>query len=145
PPAAHVDRPSGLGEKDTMARSIEAPSRAFALTASIATALGVSVLLGTLTPAAAGAAPSDQGVRIEGRTTTLYEGVLRTDGHAVATPSDRRTPRRCDGTNNGAHTSPGPTPTAASDDAMRSVGMDWDGYWTPGFEDFFIQQYGPDR
>lgn len=128
-----------------MARSIAAPSRALAVTASIAASLGAAGLLAAAAPSVAGAAPSDQGVRIEGRTTTLYEGVLRTDGHAVATPSDRNTPRRCDGTNNGAHTSPGPTPTAASDDAMRSVGMGWDGYWTPGFEDFFIQQYGPDR
>lgn len=127
------------------ARSTAAPSRALAATASIAAMLGVAGLLGAGAPATAGAAPSDQAVRIEGRSTTLYEGVLRTDGHAVATPSDDRTPRRCDGTNNGAHTSPGPTPTAASDDAMRSVGMSWDGYWTPGFEDFFVQQYGPDR
>lgn len=128
-----------------MARSIAAPSRAFAVTTSITVTLGVAGLLGAVAPAVAGAAPSDQGVRIEGRSTTLYEGVLRTDGHGVATPSDNKTPRRCDATNNGAHTSPGPTPTAASDDAMRSVGMGWDGYWTPGFEDFFVQQYGPDR
>lgn len=126
------------------ARSIAAPSRALAVTASIAASLGVAGLLGSGVPAAA-AAPSEQAVRIEGRTTTLYEGVLRTDGHAVATASDGNRPRRCDATNNGAGTVSGPTPTSASDDAMRSVGMGWDGYWTPGFEDFFVQQYGPDR
>lgn len=127
------------------ARSIVAPSRALAVTASIAASLGVAGLLGGVAPAVAGAAPSDQAVRIEGRTSTLYEGVLRTDGHAVATPSDRHTPRLCDGTNNGAHPSPGPTPIAASDDAIRSAGMGWDASWTPGFEDFFVRQFGPDR
>lgn len=127
-----------------MAPSISALPRASARFATFA-ALGVVGLLGAPAVDRAVAAPSDQGVRIEGRTATLYEGVVRTDGHAVATPSDRNAPRRCDGTNNGAHASPGPTPTAASDDAMRSVGMAWDGYWTPGFEDFFVQQFGPDR
>jgi hypothetical protein len=124
-----------------MARSIAAPAGALALTATLA----VLGLLAGLAPAGAEAAPSDQAVRIEGRTSTLFEGVIRTDGHAVATPSDGNTPRRCDGTNNGAHTSPGPTPTAASDDAMRSVGMSFDGYWTDGFDDYFVQQFGPDR
>ncbi|MBF6621539.1 MAG: hypothetical protein ITG02_15085 [Patulibacter sp.] len=126
------------------APSILALPRATALLATFA-ALGVVGLLGAPTVDRAAAAPSDQGVRIEGRATTLYEGVLRTDGHAVATPADRHVPRRCDGTNNGAGAAPGPTPTAASDDAMRSVGMGWDGYWTPGLEDFFVQQFGPDR
>jgi hypothetical protein len=95
-------------------------------------------------PASAVAAPSEQRVRIEGATTTLYEGTLRTDGHAVQATSDTQS-RRCDGTNNGAHAEPGPTPTAASDDAMRSVGMAFDGQWYPGFDDYFLQQFGPDR
>ncbi|MDO9409037.1 hypothetical protein [Patulibacter sp.] len=118
-----------------MARSIAARSR-------------VAVLITTTLLAAAGApiahaAPSDQRVRIEGKDTTLYEGTIRTDGHAIRASSDTE-PRICDGTNNGAHATPGPTPTAASDDAMRSIGQDFDGQWYPGFDDYFIQRFGPD-
>lgn len=127
-----------MGSQD---RSIAAPARALAVTASLV----VAGLLSGLTPAVAAAAPSDQAVRIEGRTGTLFEGVVRTDGHAVAAPSDGNTPRRCDGTNHGANTSPGPTPTAAADDALRGIGMSFDGSWTDGLDDYFIRQFGPER
>ncbi len=131
-----------------MARSIPAPPRASVrrtFTATVAATIAAGALvLGPAVDQALGA-PSDQGVRIEGLTSTIYEGVLRTDGHAVATASDGNTPRRCDGTNNGMNPSPGPTPTSASDDAMRSVGMSWDGTWYPGYDDFFVTRFGPDR
>lgn len=117
-----------------MARSIAARSRGAVL---------IVTLCAVALPAAAGAAPSDQRVRIEGRTTTLFEGTVRTDGHAIKASSDS-SPRRCDGTNNGAHPAPGPTPTASSDDALRSVGMDFDAQWYPGFDDYFLQRFGPD-
>src|ERR1700712_2657538 len=76
-------------------------------------------------PSLATAAPTEQRVRIEGRSTTLFEGSLLTAGHAL-TAAPAGTPRRCDGPNNGAHLPPGPTPTAAADDAMRLAGFDFD-------------------
>lgn len=113
---------------------------------SVVAALIVSTLVVAAAAVGAGparAAPSDQRVRIEGKSTTLFEGTIRTDGHAIRASSDTEA-RKCDGTNNGAHATPGPTPTAASEDAMRSIGQDFDGQWYPGFDDYFIQRFGPD-
>lgn len=90
------------------------------------------------------AAPTELTVRIEGAERTLFEGPIQTEGHDVRALSDTE-PRPCDGTNNGAHPEPGPTPTAASVDAMELAGEDFDGQWYPGFDDYFIQQWGPDR
>lgn len=95
-------------------------------------------------PSPATAAPTEQRVRIEGRSTTLFEGSILTTGHALKASSDR-TPRRCDGTNNGANPSPGPTPTAAADDAMRLAGLDFDATWFDGFDDYYLTRFGPDR
>jgi hypothetical protein len=91
----------------------------------------------------AAAAPVDVHVRVEGRTTTLFDRVVRTDGRAVRAASDT-VDHRCDGTNNGAHPEPGPTLTAATVDAMASIGEDFDGDWHPGFDDYFITRWGPD-
>jgi hypothetical protein len=90
------------------------------------------------------AAPAIVDVRIEGATQTLFEGPVRTDGHDVRAASDSR-PRRCDTTNLHAQPSPGPSATAAAVDAMTLTGRGFDGQWYPGFDDYFIQQFGPDR
>jgi hypothetical protein len=118
-----------------MARTVAARSRVAVLI--------VTTLACGLSAAASSAAPSEQRMRIEGKTTTLFEGPLKTDGHAVKASSDK-TPRRCDGTNNGAHATAGPTPTATADDAMRLTGRDFDAQWYPGFDDYFLQRFGPD-
>src|SRR6187200_1737592 len=62
------------------------------------------------------AAPTQVNVRIEGRSETLFEGPILTEGHNVRASSDSSAPpggRRCNGLNNGQNPSPGPTPTAA--------------------------------
>jgi hypothetical protein len=96
-----------------------------------------------LTPAAE-AAPTEVTVRIEGATKTLFEGPILSDGHDVEAASDTQA-RPCDGTNAGANPAPGPTPTAAGVDAMSLIGQDFDGRWFPGFDDYLVERWGPDR
>jgi hypothetical protein len=105
-------------------------------------ALVLVVLTSTATTAQA--APTVVNVRVEGRTTTLFDHAIITDGHTIRATSDRVS-RPCDGTNLGANPAPGPTPTAATVDAMLSLGQGFDGLWYDGFNDYFIQQFGPDR
>jgi hypothetical protein len=88
------------------------------------------------------AAPAEVNVRIEGRSETLFEGPILTEGHGVKAFSDTE-PHRCDGVNNGKNPAPGPTPTAASVDAMSIVGEGFDGNWYPGYDDYFITRWGP--
>lgn len=114
-------------------------------------ALFVASILVVLTAPAAGAAPTEVNVRIEGKTETLFEGPVLTDGHNVKGLTDSEAPawgRRCNGLNNGAYPTPGPTPTAASVDAMAILGEGFDGDWYGGsgsFDDYFITQWGPER
>ncbi|HWK26106.1 MAG TPA: hypothetical protein VNS09_06060 [Solirubrobacter sp.] len=76
------------------------------------------------------AAPADLTLRIEGRSTTLYEGSLRTS----AAPVDGS-----DGT--GAHDcGAGASPASA----LAASGQTWSGTWNPDFLDFFLQRVGPD-
>jgi len=107
-------------------------------------ALAAVVFTSILAPAA-DAEPAVVGLRVEGRTTTLFEGPLRTDGHDVRASSDVQS-RPCDGTNNHAHSTPGPTPTAAAVDAMLLAGRrdPLDAQWYPGFDDYFVERFGSD-
>jgi hypothetical protein len=90
------------------------------------------------------ASPTTVGVRVEGKTQTLFEGPIRTDGRAVQASSDTQA-RLCDGTNGGAHATPGPTPIASTVDAMSLAGLTFDGTWTAGLNDYFITRWGPDK
>jgi hypothetical protein len=101
-----------------------------------------AVLAGSITSAIA--SPTTVGVRVEGKTQTLFEGPIRTDGHAVQASSDTQA-RLCDGTNGGAHATPGPTPIASTVDAMSLAGQSFDGTWTAGLNDYFITRWGPDK
>jgi len=105
-------------------------------------AFSVAFLFTVLATPAVRAAPTEVDVRIEGRGETLFEGPVLTEGHNVKAFSDAA-PRRCDGVNNGKHPTPGPTPTAASVDAMKIVGEGFDGNWYPGYDDYFITRWGP--
>jgi hypothetical protein len=107
-------------------------------------ALTVALSIFTLTAPAAQAAPAEVHVRIEGRSETLFEGPILTEGHNVKASSDKAW-RRCNGLNNGQNPLPGPTPTAASADAMSLLGEGFDGNWyAEPFEDYFITRWGPD-
>jgi hypothetical protein len=93
--------------------------------------------------AVAQAAPTELTVRIEGKEKTLFEGPILTEPHEIRASSDIQ-PRNCDGTANGAFPTPGPTPTAASADAMEIIGETFDGLWSDGFGDYFVVRWGPD-
>jgi hypothetical protein len=93
-------------------------------------------------PAAATAAPVDVNVRIEGRTQTLFDGQVRTDGKDLTTASGGT--HRCDGTNGGASPTPGGTPTTALNDAAAAGGFSWDGPYDTNFDDYFVARVGQD-
>jgi hypothetical protein len=110
----------------------------------------VAVFIVFLVASAAEAAPAEVNVRIEGEAETLFEGPILSDGHNVRGIADAKAPawgRRCDGLNNGANPTPGPTATAASVDAMAILGEGFDGDWygAGSFDDYFITQWGPER
>ncbi len=111
------------------------------VTAYVGGTTAAAIIALGLAPAAASAAPSDQRIRIEGRTATLFEGPIRTDGHPVRASSDTRA-RTCDGTA-GRGGASSPTPTAAADDAMRLTGQSFDGRWG-SHQDYFVTRFGPD-
>jgi hypothetical protein len=108
------------------------------------TTLAVALLITVTTAGVAWAAPTQVNVRIEGRSETLFEGPILTEGHDIEASSDTQQ-RPCDGTNNGANPTPGPTPTAASVDAMSLIGETFDGVWYGGYDDYFITRWGPDQ
>jgi hypothetical protein len=90
---------------------------------------------------AAGAAPVSVSLRVEGAATTIFDGPVTTDGHAITTASSGG-PQTCDGTNGGASSTPFPVATAALDDGARTHGFDWDATWNPSFSDFLVSQVG---
>ncbi len=99
----------------------------------------------TLIVSVAQGSPTEVGVRIEGRTETLFEGPILTEGHEIEASSDTHE-RACDGINpnDPQNATPSPTATAASVDAMSLIGETFDGRWYPGYEDYFITRWGPD-
>jgi hypothetical protein len=109
-------------------------------------ALMIAVLVSLLATSLAGAAPTQVNVRIEGKSETLFEGPVWTEGHAVKASSDGKQ-RSCDGINpnDPENLTPDPTPTAASADAMSIVGETFDGQWYNTYDDYFITRWGPDE
>jgi hypothetical protein len=110
------------------------------------TTLALALLITVTTAGVAWAAPTEVNVRIEGRSETLFEGPILTEGHEIEASSDTQE-RPCDGVNpnDPENTTPGPTPTAASVDAMSLIGETFDGQWYPVYDDYFITRWGPDR
>jgi hypothetical protein len=79
----------------------------------------------------AAAAPAEVRLRVEGRSTTLFEGTVMSD----ARPLDGR-----DGSGPHQCGSWAPTPITALSDA----GLEWSGSWNEDFRDFFLDRIGPD-
>jgi hypothetical protein len=115
---------------------------------TILATLAVAIPIFTVLAPQAAAAPATVDVRVEGRSETLFEGPILTDGHNVRAASDAKAPaggRRCNGLNNDQNPTPGPTPTAAAVDAMAILGEDFDGRWyADPFEDYLVERWGPD-
>lgn len=105
--------------------------------------LAVMAVLAVLAAATATSAEAIKvNVRVEGRSTTLLERNVDTFVHPVT--GDASGPHKCDGTNGGASTTPGPTVTGAFDDAAKKESLSWAGTWNASFEDFLIDRVGPD-
>ena len=104
--------------------------------------LAVLAIAAACAPASADAAPTDVTVRVEGATKTIFEGKVRSDGHALMKDASGAHP--CDGTNAGVNPAPGATMTAALDDATQLAGLEWGGKWDDGFQDFLVTSIGPD-
>jgi hypothetical protein len=104
------------------------------------TALSGALALLTLAAApAALAVPVTVNLRVEGPSRTVFDGPVTTDGHDVTT--DTAGTHKCDGTNGGAEPEPGPTATAALDDAAKLGGFTIDGpYGNFGIDDYFIER-----
>jgi hypothetical protein len=98
-----------------------------------------AVLIALLACATAQAVPVTVNVRVEGSSSTIFEGPVTTDGKAIDKGDG---PHPCDGTNGGAHPSPVPTMTAALDDAPIAGG--WGGSWNATFQDFAVERVGPE-
>jgi hypothetical protein len=108
------------------------------------TRIGTLAVLTTVlacAPAQADAATKVK-VRVEGAKKTIFEGTVRTGVHLVT--GDSSGPHKCDGTNGGAHPTPGPTATGALDTASKRANFGWTGSWSDDFEDFAVSQVGPD-
>jgi hypothetical protein len=106
----------------------------------------VALLILIATAAVAQATPTQVNVRIEGSERTLFEGPILTEGHELKASSDSSM-RSCDGVNphDPENVLPGPTPTAASADAMGLIGKTFDGQWSGQFDDYFLTRWGPDE
>ena len=81
-----------------------------------------------------------RGLRIEGRDSTIYEGVILSGPRNVSTPSGGT--HLCDATNNGANPSPGTNGISILVDSGNLCGFGIDGTFSNQFDDFFIQTIG---
>jgi len=107
--------------------------------------LTVASLIAIACAAAAQATPTQVNVRIEGAERTIFEGPILTEGHEVEATSDTQA-RTCDGlnVNDPENMLAGPTPTAASVDAIGLIGETFDGQWDSSYDDYLLTRWGPD-
>jgi hypothetical protein len=101
-----------------------------------------TAVLALLASASASAAPATVQLRIEGSATTLFEGPVTTDGHAIDKGDG---PHPCDGTTRTTpplNAGPGPTMISALDDASQGR-FTWSGQWY-SFGDFLVTKIGAD-
>jgi len=103
-------------------------------------ALAALTLLLSCAPALA--APATVDLRVEGSSGPVFEGPVTTDGRDVTSQAGGT--HKCDGTNGGANSSPGPTMTSALDDASHTAGFTWDGTYDSGYDDYFVSRIGGD-
>lgn len=102
--------------------------------------LSGGLLLLLLAPALAGAAAVTVDLRIEGKARTLYEGRVTTDIRTIDV-HDGTGPHRCDGTNNGANPTAGPTRGAAfAAGADGPGGFAFTGQYFASFDDVVFNE-----
>src|ERR1700727_642748 len=134
-------------------RHAYATRRASTLTSPLLACVSIAL---TFMASAAQATPTEVNVRIEGRTQTLFEGPILTEGHNVSSykgaggeAAEDLAEHPCAGVNalDPGNTEPGPVPTAASVDAMNTIGETnaMAGQWYNGFNDYFVKQWGAEE
>jgi hypothetical protein len=79
-------------------------------------------------------------LRIEGKDSTIYEGLILSGPRNVTTPSGGT--HLCDATNNNANPSPSINGISVFVDAGSLCGFGFDGTYSNQFQDFFIQTIG---
>jgi hypothetical protein len=105
-----------------------------------------------LLSASASAAPITVNLRVEGSSTTLYEGNVSTDALTIEAPNYETSgpahPHLCDVNDNGEF--PSGTfgssygnPTTALYDAAISLGLTFNSHWYEPLHDFFVDGVGP--
>ena len=97
-----------------------------------------TALVALAATAPAWAAPATVQLRVEGSTSTIFEGPVTTDGKQIDKGGGAHP---CDGSDGGQ--APGPTMTSALDDGSIAGGFSWDGSWFD-VGDFGIDRIGPD-
>jgi hypothetical protein len=117
----------------------------------IRTALTLACILTALAPAAAQAAPITVNLRVEGSTTTLFEGPIVTDAHQITAPGVRPSgpaaPRECNNKDNGGNGGFGTVsggPTTAVFDAMAQTGQAFESEWDGNLNDLLVTRLGDD-
>lgn len=115
------------------------------MTDGLRSALPAALILLSLAAApAALAVPVTVNLRVEGPSKTVFDGPVTTDGHDVTTASAGT--NKCDGTNGNAEPEPGPTATAALDDAAKLAGFTIDGpYGSFGIDDYFVERVADEQ
>ena len=108
------------------------------MTNRIRGALPTALAIAAVAAPAAGAAPVSVDLRVEGASSTIFDGPVTTDGHTITTASSGGA-QPCDGTNAGAFPSAVPTATAALDDGARLNAFTWDADWFSSFSDFSVK------
>jgi hypothetical protein len=103
------------------------------------------------------AAPITVNLRVEGSTTTLYEGPITAEARTIEAPEyiskgtfGPTKPHPCDVNENGefpagTYGAPYGSPTSALYDAAQSLGLTFDAYWYPSFNDFFVNGIGSEE
>lgn len=115
--------------------------------------LAAASLIAIVSAAPAQAALTQVTVRIEGRTKTLFEGPILSEGHDVSSykadggsESEDLAAHSCDAVSpdDPENTAPADTPTAAAVDAMNTIGESdaLAGEWDAGLGDYFVEQWG---
>jgi hypothetical protein len=117
---------------------------------------GVALSL-LLMSASASAAPITVNLRVEGSTKTLYEGPITTEPRTIEAPEyiskgtfGPTQPHPCDVNENGEYPAGSfgasyGTPTSALYGAAQSLGLTFDAYWYPSFNDFFVNGIGSEE
>ena len=109
------------------------------MTNRIRGALPVALAIAAVAAPSAAAAPVSVNLRVEGASSTIFDGPVTTDGHS-SQPRRPAGPSPATAPTPGPSRPPVPTATAALDDGARINGFAWDADWFSSFSDFSVKQ-----